>query len=522
MIMTDRKTRRGQSAAPVVVTEVIGEDEVFDAGNSTPVTVLVADDQTPEIDLAAFEASDNVIIDSDLETRYIPKSAVRAWAMWDWSTQPFNSIIITFVFIPLYLTSLSFLDPRYAILPPNDPVRVAALDRLTAGIGAWVTIAGIFIALLAPVLGQRADATGKRKRWLFWANLLLVLIMFALFFVRAEPRYFMLGAALVAFGSVIDTVANVNYNALLSSVSTPKTVGRVSGFGWGSGYMGGIVALIIVIILQFSNWFGMDTSGGLPFRLIALGCAIWAIIFGWPLYRYVPEPERTVTRTKMGIVESYKSVFEMIKDLFFHSRTTFWFLIASAIYRDGLAGIFTFGAVIAAVSFGFSTEMVMLFGVAANLIAGISTMLVGRLDDLWGARRVIQISLLVLLASGIIALIFHNLGAPIFWIFGLILCATVGPAQSASRSFLARVTPPGHESEIFGLYATTGKAASFLSAGMWTIFIAAFGATIWGLVGILLVIAIGLGALMLLVRDDGLPAADVGITDTSDPTPIAL
>jgi UMF1 family MFS transporter len=413
-------------------------------------------------------------------------------------------VLITFVFIPLYLTTSAFLSPQVAALASDDPIRVRAIDDLAAGVGGWVTIAGIAIALLAPVLGQRADASGSRKKWLAAANVILILVMASLFFVQPHPvyyaRFFALGAALMAFGSVIDTIANVNYNALITSVSTPSTVGRVSGMGWGLGYLGGIVALVIVVVLDLTGWFGIDTSTGLPFRFIALGCAVWAVIFGWPLYKYVAEPPHHESIGMPTWRQSYSAVFRQIRDLFRTSRATFWFLIASAIYRDGLSGIFTFGAVIAAVSFNFSAQEVMIFGIVANLVAGVSTMLVGRLDDRWGARKVIIIALSVLLGAGSIALALHSIGAIIFWIFGLILCATVGPAQAASRSYLARVAPVGHESEIFGLYATVGKAASFMSAGLWTVFIAIFGATIWGLLGILLIIAAGLIALIVLVR----------------------
>ncbi|MCL1801161.1 MAG: MFS transporter [Promicromonosporaceae bacterium] len=486
-------------------------------GDLSPSDVVSSDDDGAAVEFRELPLEDQELPpedngpESEAEpSSKIAKTRIRAWAMWDWSTQPFNSVLITFVFIPLYLTSAAFLDPRIAELPPADPIRIHGLDELAAGVGGWMTIAGIGIALLAPVLGQRADASGRRKVWLGGANLLLVLIMAALFFVRADPAFFALGAALMAFGSVIDTVANVNYNALINSVSTPKTIGRISGLGWGLGYLGGIVALVIVVVLEMTGWFGIETAYGLPFRLIALGCAVWAVVFGWPVYRYVPEPPVAEGRRKVGWGESYVLLFRQVRSIFYTSRSTFWFLIASAIYRDGLSGIFTFGAVIAAVSFGFGVQEVMIFGIVANLVAGVSTILVGRLDDYWGARRVIILSLTVLIVAGSVALALNGLGPIVFWIFGLILCATVGPAQAASRSYLARVAPPGHESEIFGLYATSGKAASFMSAGLWTIFITTFGATIWGLLGILLVIATGLTALILLVKTPPKSSGEVG------------
>jgi UMF1 family MFS transporter len=161
--------------------------------------------------------------------------------------------------------------------------------------------------------------------------------------------------------------------------------------------------------------------------------------------------------------------------------------------------VFTFGAIIAAVVFGFSPDMVIIFGVAANLVAGLSTILAGRFDDRFGPRAVIITALAGLVVAGMLVFFLRDLGSMIFWVFGLILCLFVGPAQAASRSFLARVTPAGREGEIFGLYATTGRAASFLSPLAWAGGIALFGSTSFGVLGIVLILLVGL-VLMLFVR----------------------
>ena len=145
------------------------------------------------------------------------------------------------------------------------------------------------MAFLAPVLGQRADATGRRKAWLGVTTALLVASMLGLFFVQAAPGYFWLGASLIAMGSVVSEIAGVNYNAMMMQVSTPKTVGRVSGLGWGLGYVGGIVALVIVVLADGADWWGMDTSNGMAYRLIAVGCAAWVLVFGWAVFVFVPE-----------------------------------------------------------------------------------------------------------------------------------------------------------------------------------------------------------------------------------------
>lgn len=180
------------------------------------------------------------------------------------------------------------------------------------------------------------------------------------------------------------------------------------------------------------------------------------------------------------------------------ARSTLWFLLASAIYRDGLAGVFTFGAIIAAVAFGFEPTEVIIFGIAANLVAGVATLFAGMVDDWIGPRRLILISLTGMVIAGLAVAFLHEAGAIVFWVGGLMLCLFVGPVQAASRSLLARVSPPGREGEIFGLYATTGRAVSFLAPLLWTLAIALTGATIWGVVGIITVVALGLVAMLFV------------------------
>jgi UMF1 family MFS transporter len=431
--------------------------------------------------------------------KVVPRKQVVSWAFWDWSNQPYNTVILTFIFTALYLLKDAFLPPELAALSDDDPAKQAGLAVLSSGLGYAVGAAGLIIALLAPVLGQRSDTNGNRKRALGIATILVALTMFALFFVKAEPQYFLLGVSLVAAGSVFSEIAGVNYNAMLVQVSTPKTVGRVSGLGWGLGYIGGIVALVLVVVAYSFDWFGLPTEEGLPFRLVAVGCAVWSILFAIPLFLNVPSIPPVAARERVNFFASYVRLIKDIVKLFKESRNTFWFLIASAVYRDGLAGVFTFGAAIASVSFGFGFLEVVAFGIAANLIAGVSTIISGRFDDRFGPRAVIVTALIGLVVAGLAVFFLHDAGKIIFWVFGLLLCVFVGPAQAASRSLLARVTPAGREGEIFGLYATTGRAASFLSPTLWALFITWFGLQYWGVLGIVLVLAVGL-VLMLLVK----------------------
>ncbi|GHD44550.1 MFS transporter [Mycetocola manganoxydans] len=409
----------------------------------------------------------------------IDSKQVLAWGLWDWGSAAFNAVVTTFVFT-VYLTSEAFGQEA----------------AVSAQLGWALAGAGLLIALLAPVTGQRSDSAGRRKFWLAINTYIVVAITAGMFFVQPDPSFLWLGLLLVAAGNVFFEFAGVNYNAMLAQVSTPKTIGRVSGVGWGLGYLGGIVLLLIVyfgLIQPDVGIFGITGEGAMDVRVTVLVSAIWFGLFALPVLLSVPEYEGVgARRAKVGFIASYPRLFSDIRKLWNESRQTVYFLLASAVFRDGLAGVFTFGGVLAAGWFGFSPGEVIIFAIGANVVAGISTITVGLLDDKLGAKPVIVGSLIGLVVAGLAVFFLHDGGAIMFWIFGLALCLFVGPAQSASRSFLARLIPAGREGEVFGLYATTGRAVSFLAPTAFALFITIGGEQYWGILGIILVIFIGL------------------------------
>lgn len=404
------------------------------------------------------------------------KRVVLAWGLWDWGSAAFNAVVTTFVFT-VYLTGESFGAP----------------GTVEAQLGWALAGAGVLIAVLAPVTGQRSDTSGRRKLWLAVNTYIVVALMAMLFFVRPDPSFLWLGLLLVAGGNVFFEFAGVNYNAMLSQVSTPRSIGRVSGFGWGMGYVGGIALLLIVYFGFIQGFFGLPSEDGLSVRLAMIVSAVWFGLFAIPVLIAVPEYKGSgAKREKIGFFASYARLGRDIAKLWRESRHTVWFLLASAVFRDGLAGVFTFGGVLAASVFGFSAGEVIIFAIAANIVAGISTIAVGALDDKLGAKPVIVTALIGLIVSGMIVFLLHDGGQIVFWTAGLALTLFVGPAQSASRTFLARIIPPGREGEVFGLYATTGRAVSFLAPMMFAIFVSAFGAAYYGILGIMLVLFVGL------------------------------
>ncbi|WP_296536557.1 MFS transporter [uncultured Actinomyces sp.] len=455
---------------------------------------------------------------------------VIAWGLWDWGSAAFNAVITTFVFT-VYLVSDSF-GPK----ADNE-------SALSMGLA----IAGLFIALLAPVTGQRSDRAGRTVFWLGGYTAVVVAVSAALFLVRPAPGYLWLGIVLLGVGNIFFELASVNYNAILNHLASKDRIGAVSGLGWGMGYLGGIVLLLIlyVALVGPSPLISFPAGSGMGVRIAMLVSTAWFGLSALPVLinrsrssgrshteddaevgegmssaepgrdraGMEVEPDEAVSHSverKESILTSYKLLWRTLLQLHHFQPRLLWFLLAAAVFRDGLAGVFTYGGIIAQNTFGFSSGDVILFAIVANIVAGVATIGVGRLDDRFGPRNVIMASLGILVVAGVLVFLLHSAGTAAFWVLGLLLSACVGPAQSAARSFLARLIPEGQEGEIFGLYATTGRAVSFMAPMMYGVFIylgtrvVGPGASYWGILGIVAVLATGL-LLMLRVGD---PVAD--------------
>ncbi len=408
---------------------------------------------------------------------------VIAWSLWDWGSAAFNAVIVTFVF-SVYLV---------------DGVGEDLEGSISASAWlAWSVAAGaVVIAALAPMTGRRADAGGGRKRSLAFLTGGVVAMTALMFFVENDPSYLWLGLLLLVLGEILFELAQVPYFAMLRQVSTPSTVGRVSAIGWAFGYLGGIVLLLICfvgLIAGEGGALGIATENGLNIRLVAVLSAIWFAAFALPVFFLVPElPAAASPAAKVGIVQTYRDVFADLKRMWNDDRTIVKYLIASAIFRDGLAGVFAFGAVLAVSVYGFTDSSVIVFGIVANVFAAAGALLAGRFDAARGPRVVVEVSLASMIVVGVVLLFVD--GTTMFWIFGLALCVFVGPAQSAARSYLVRLTPPGLEGQNFGFYAMTGRAASFLSPALFGLCVWIGGSDRWGVLGIVIVLAAGLLAL---------------------------
>lgn len=411
-----------------------------------------------------------------------------AWALWDCGATGLNAIVITFVF-SVYLTA---------------SVGAGGGTSAAGGLGRAMTVGGIAVALFAPVVGNSIAESRRRRAALTALSATVAVLTAAMSLIRDDPRYLWPGLALLAVTAAVSDLATVPYNATLRLVSTPDTAGRISGWGLAAGYFGS-VALLLVVYLGFVSGdgptggvLGIPTAGGLNVRMAMLLTAAWFLLFALPLLISAPTapaaPGEDQPAATLGAFRRLRAdlVAEWRRD-----RNIVCYLLASAVFRDGLTGVFAFGAVLGVNVYRISAADVLLFGVVASTVAAVGAVLGGLVDQRVGSKTVILGSLGSMIVIGLALL---GLSGPVaFWVCGLLLCLFIGPTQASARTLMLQLAANGKEGLAFGLYTTTGRAASFLAPAMFFVFIDLFGVDRAGLGGLLVVLTVGLLA-MLPVR----------------------
>jgi len=417
------------------------------------------------------------------------RSRVVAWALWDCGATGMNAIVITFVF-SVYLTGTVG-----AGLPgPTTP---------TAWLGRVLGIAGLVIATLAPATGIWVDVGHRRRAVLTVLTGLAVAFTASMSLIRADVDYLWPGLILLACVAACSDLATVPYNAMLRELSTPDTSGRISGFGSAAGYFGSVLLLLIVYLGLMTGdgdtrgLLGVPADDGWPVRSAVLLTAAWFVLFALPLLTMRDVEAPADDGTRIGFLDAYRKLWNELTEQWRRDHHIVYYLVASAIFRDGLTGVFQFGAVLGAGVYGVSDANILLFGVCACVVAAVGAVLGGLVDDRVGSKAVIVGSLSAMI---VVTLVLLSLDGPVaFWVFGLLLCLFVGPTQASARTQMLRMSIEGKEGVAFGLYTTTGRAASYLAPAFVATFIAVFGTDRAGLGGICAVLALGLFA-MLLVR----------------------
>jgi UMF1 family MFS transporter len=411
-----------------------------------------------------------------IQGKYPPRSAVVSWIFFDWAAQPYFTLITTFVFAPYFATHVA-----------PDPASGQSLW------GFATAAAGLVIALLSPVLGAIADASGRRKPWIAGFGALLVIGSCLMWFGRPGDVS-IIPPLLLAYGIATIGVefATVFNNAMMPTLVPPDQIGRLSGTGWATGYIGGILSLILVLgflaanpdtgrtLFGFAPLFGLDPVTHQGDRISGPLTGIWFVIFVLPMFLLTPDypakrPPREALRE--GLKDLKQSLAELPR-----RKSLAAFLLANMIYTDGLVSLFAFGGIYAAGTFGWNTIQIGTFGIILAIAGTLGAWLGGKLDDSLGPKRVISGSMVILLFSIVAILtvsketvlfvtvtpprpdaaLFSSVAERAYLLLGCLIGAAGGPLQAASRTLLIRLAPQDRIAQYFGLFALTGKVTSFI------------------------------------------------------------
>lgn len=371
------------------------------------------------------------------------RRAIWSWALFDWANSPYPTIVTTFVFSAYFAKAVA--------------------ENETVGTAQWgwaMGLAGLVIAVLAPLVGAVADHSGRRKPWLAAFSMLTIIATAGLWFIAPTPAHVLPALLLVGVSAIAFEMGMVFYNAMLPDVAPRAWLGRVSGWGWGLGYAGGLAVLVVALVglVQADPPpFGLDKALQEPVRATALVVALWFAVFSLPLFLWTPDaPKREPLRRALR--HGLADLRRLGPTLRAHP-TILRFLIARMIYTDGLNTLFAFGGIYAAGTFGMDFAEIILLGIGMNVTAGLGAFVFGWMDDKIGAKPTILLALVCLMVLGAGTLVVQD--KLWFWALALPIGLFVGPVQSASRSLMARVAPAECRTEMFGLYALSGKITAF-------------------------------------------------------------
>ncbi|MDT0633262.1 MFS transporter [Rubrivirga sp. S365] len=419
------------------------------------------------------------------ETTAPPASTSRtvwAWALYDFANSAFTTLVVTFIYATYFTQGIA----------ANE----------TDGTAQWslaVTVTAVLVAVLSPLLGAYADATGTRKRLLFVTTALCIAATAVLFFPERGDVAFALGVFVVA--NVAFELQNVFYNAFLPEIAPPDRIGRVSGLGWALGYVGGLLCMgvaLVVFVQPDVAPFGLDKATGANVRATNLLVAAWFALFSVPAFLTLRDPRPEAPPERRGLLRSTLGEIADTAREIRQYRQIIRLLVARLVYNDGLVTVFAFGGIYAAGTFGFTFEEILFFGIALNLAAGAGAFVFGFVDDRIGGKTTILISLGALTVATLVAVLGQTPEA--LWAAGILLGIAAGPNQAASRSLLGRFVPGDKETEFYGFFAFSGKLTAFMGPLLLGQLTVAFDSQRIGVGSVVVFFVIG--ALLLLRVDE--------------------
>ncbi|MGP3696787.1 MFS transporter [Rhodobacter sp. NSM] len=407
------------------------------------------------------------------------KHRIWGWYFFDWASQPYSTLLLTFVFAPYFAETAR---ARY-VAEGLDPVAAGAAAQ-----SLWATglgMASLVVALLAPLLGAVADAGGRRLVWIWGFSVFYILGSAGLWALTPDGDALVWALACFGLGFVGMEFATIFTNALLPTLGPRDRIGEISGSGFAFGYLGGVAALAVMLLflaegaatgrtlIGLPPAFGLDPALREGTRVVGPFTAIWYAVFMLPFFLWVREPP--VPRSALRIRAAVQELRAFISGLP-RRRSLAAYLGSSLLYRDALNALYGFGGVYASGVLGWSVIQIGTFGVVGAVTATVASWAGGRADRRFGPKPVI-VTCILLLAVVCVLIVGTSrqsiLGQPLpqdsglpdllFFVCGALIGGAGGALQAASRTMMARHTTPARATEAFGVYALSGKVTSFLA-----------------------------------------------------------
>jgi UMF1 family MFS transporter len=358
------------------------------------------------------------------------KKQVGAWALYDFANSVFPAVMTTAVF-PLFY--------------------IGVVVGSQGGEGEWwwgraVALSALVVAASSPLLGAVADRGGARKKFMFfyvWLCVAAVALMASLEAGMVVRGFILFVVANVGFES-----ANVFYNAYLPDIVPPERQGWVSGLGFGVGYLGSALGLLLAIPLA-----------GRGIELVWFMVAAFFLVFSLPALLFLP-PDR---RTGMGVAAAARwglSNFRTIVGEVWQHREMRNFLFAFFFYIDGVLTTIVMAGTVATQTFGFDQQGTIVLFLIVQFSALAGAFALARPTDRLGPKRVLNGVLVLWIATGISAFLIRD--RTLFYVMAVVAGIGLGSVQAASRAFMSALVPKGREAEMFGFYALCGKSSSML------------------------------------------------------------
>ena len=404
------------------------------------------------------------------------------WCLYDFGNSAFPALVLSFVYAPFFMNHIA-----------GDPIQGEKLW------GYAISGSGIVIALLSAVLGAFADRSGRRRPWLGLCSLIAIIAAWALWWLEPGAQSLIPALVLVAVANAAFELGYVFYNAILPSVCRSERTGFVSGCGWGAGYLGSLLSLILlyfVVIAPEQPPFGLDPETREQLRIAAPFAALWFALFAAPLILAGPRETRTGEPFRQTVRLGLADLWQTVKALP-ANRPVLIYLIAHMIYIDGVNTLFVFGPLIAVGEYGFPEDDIMLLGITIYICGGIGAFAFGSLDDKLGAKPVVAGALVALVVATIVIYMVDGMTA--FWITAGFMSLFFGPVQASSRTLMIRLSPPRDRIKLLGLYSLAGRATAPLGPALVAVAIAATQNQRAGIVVMTGFLVVGL-ALLMMVR----------------------